>query len=138
MLETAPHRLEIIDGGNVTIIDDAFNSNPSGSKYAVDALSKFDGLKVLVTPGMVELGTKQYELNKEFGAYAAKYCDYIYIVGKVNYDSISEGVKSTEFDYANKLISVAKPEEAVEAVRRMNYNGKKTVLLENDLPDNFK
>ncbi len=138
MLETAPHRLEIIDGGNITIIDDAFNSNPAGSKYAVDALSKFDGLKVLVTPGMVELGTKQYELNKEFGAYAAKHCDYIYIVGKVNYDSISEGVKSTDFDYANKLISVAKPEEAVDAVRRMNYSGKKTVLLENDLPDNFK
>lgn len=138
MLETAPHRLEIIDGGNVTIIDDAFNSNPSGSKYAVDALSEFEGLKVLVTPGMVELGTKQYELNREFGAYAAKYCDYIYIVGKVNYDSISEGVKTTDFDCENKLISVAKPEEAVEAVRRMSYNGKKTVLLENDLPDNFK
>lgn len=136
MLESVPHRLEIIDGGNVVIIDDSYNSNPSGSASAVETLSHFDGLKVLVTPGMVELGEKQYELNKALGEKAARVCDYIYIVGKHNKESIAEGVISEGFD-ENKLVFVSLPEEAVNAVRALSYDGQKYVLLENDLPDNF-
>ena len=137
MLESVPHRLEIIDGGDVVIIDDAFNSNPSGAKFALDVLSNFDGLKVLVTPGMVELGEKQYELNKIFGSQAAEVCDYIYVVGKVNYDSISSGAFEKGYG-ENKLINVSSPEQAVNAVRGMLHDKPKFVLLENDLPDNFK
>ncbi len=137
MLESVAHRLEIIDGGDVVIIDDAFNSNPSGAKFALDVLSKFDGLKVLVTPGMVELGTKQYELNYTFGQQAAEVCDLIYVVGKVNYEAISKGALDAGCD-PKKLLCVSKPEEAVNAVRRMIHDKQKYVLLENDLPDNFK
>ena len=137
MLESVPHRLEIIDGGDVVIIDDAFNSNPSGAKFALDVLSNFDGLKVLVTPGMVELGEKQFELNKIFGSQAAEICDYIYVVGKVNYDSISSGASEKNFPQ-NKLINVSSPEQAVNAVRNILHDKQKFVLLENDLPDNFK
>lgn len=138
MLESVPHRLEIINGGDIVIIDDAFNSNPAGSAYAIDALGYFDGLKVLVTPGMVELGTKQNELNFAFGEHAAKICDYIYIVGNENYDSISNGAKNAGFDVENKLKQVLNPNEAVDMVRAMQSDRKKYVLLENDLPDNFK
>lgn len=137
MLESVPHRLEIIDGGDVVIIDDAFNSNPSGAKFALDVLANFDGLKVLVTPGMVELGEKQFELNKIFGSQASEVCDYIYVVGKVNYESISSGALENGFAQ-NKLINVSSPEQAVNAVRGMIYEKTKFVLLENDLPDNFK
>lgn len=137
MLESVPHRLQIIDGGDAVIIDDAFNSNPSGAKAALDVLKSFDGLKILVTPGMVELGEKQYELNKKFGSQAAEVCDYIYIVGKVNFDSISDGALANGFD-AKKIISVSFPEEAVNAARRISSQKLKYVLLENDLPDNFK
>ncbi len=138
MLESVPHRLEIIDGGDVVIIDDAFNSNPAGSAYALDVLSYFDGLKVLVTPGMVELGVKQTELNTEFGKKASEVCDYIYIVGKENYESIYKGAKDGGFDTENKLISVSSPSEAVDMARTLPVNQKKYILLENDLPDNFR
>ena len=58
-LESVPHRLQLIRGGSSLIIDDAYNSNPSGAKAALDTLSQFDGVKILVTPGMVELGARQ-------------------------------------------------------------------------------
>ena len=43
----------------VTIIDDAYNSNPVGSKAAVEPLHMFEGMRILVTPGMVELGNRK-------------------------------------------------------------------------------
>ncbi len=138
MLESVPHRLELVDGGDVVIIDDAFNSNPSGAKAALDVLSVFDGLRVLVTPGMVELGEKQDALNTVLGTQAAV-CDEVFIVGKVNAASITTGLQQAGFDKTH-LHYVSRPEEAVDAVRRMPTvpGKKKYVLLENDLPDNFR
>ncbi|MGN1122127.1 MAG: UDP-N-acetylmuramoyl-tripeptide--D-alanyl-D-alanine ligase [Eubacteriales bacterium] len=138
MLEPVPHRLQMVDGGDVVIIDDAFNSNPVGAKSALEALSGFDGLRVLVTPGMVELGESQNILNRDFGAHAAEVCNYIYIVGKVNYNSIYEGAASTGFDVGTRVIGVDTPEQAIAAVRALNTDRRKYVLLENDLPDNFR
>ena len=138
MLEPVEHRLQMFDGGDVVIIDDSFNSNPSGAKAALDVLSKFDGTRILVTPGMIELGEKQEELNRAFGAQAAKVCDYIYIVGKVNYNAIAEGITSGQFDVENRLFAVSSPEQAVNMARMLQETSKKYVLLENDLPDNFR
>jgi len=70
-IASVPHRLQLIDAGpDLCYIDDAYNSNPSGSKCALDVLSLFDACRILVTPGMVELGAKQEELNCEFGRQA--------------------------------------------------------------------
>lgn len=138
MLEPPAHRLQIVDGGDITIIDDSFNSNPSGSRSALEALSSFDGVRVLVTPGMVELGDSQSILNYELGVSAGDFCEYIYVVGSVNYDSIYKGVLSTGFDVTRRLIRVNSPEEAIAMVRALPTSLKKIVLLENDLPDNFK
>ncbi|MBP5604301.1 MAG: UDP-N-acetylmuramoyl-tripeptide--D-alanyl-D-alanine ligase, partial [Ruminiclostridium sp.] len=67
-LECVPHRMEITDKGNGTIIiDDAFNSNPAGAKAALETLSEFDALRIVATPGMIELGEREYQLNKELG-----------------------------------------------------------------------
>ena len=60
-LQSVPHRMEMKKHGNVTIIDDAFNSNPIGSKAAVETLAMFDGMRILLTPGMVELGAEEAE-----------------------------------------------------------------------------
>lgn len=68
-IEQVEHRLSIKrTPGGVTIIDDAFNSNPAGSKMAVDVLSHFtEGKRIIVTPGMIELGAEQYNLNRALG-----------------------------------------------------------------------
>lgn len=136
-LEGVPHRLQLIRRNGITIIDDAYNSNPTGSKAAIDALTLFDGCKILVTPGMVELGEKQDELNKAFGAYAAAVCDYVMLVGKKQTQSIYEGLVSAGYP-EDKIFVADVLQEALSKAYEADAAGKeKIILLENDLPDNF-
>jgi len=136
-LESVPHRLELIKKGNDIIIDDAFNSNPSGAKAALETLSYFEGMKILLTPGMVELGEKQNELNREFGENAAKVCDYVILVGKKQTESINEGLLSSGYP-KEKIFIAADFTEAINHAYSINSKGeKKVILLENDLPDNY-
>ena len=137
-LESVPHRLQLLPkGGGVTVIDDAYNANPTGSKAAIDALSLFDGFKVLVSPGMVELGARQEELNKAFGTYAASVCDYVVLVGKKQTAPIYEGL--VEAGYPEGKIYVADGlGDAITRAYGVDAGGReKIILLENDLPDNF-
>ena len=136
-LEGVPHRLQLSDKGNMTIIDDAYNSNPSGTKAALEALSLFDGYKILVTPGMVELGSKQDELNREFGQNAADVCDYVVLVGAKQAVPIKAGLLDKNYD-ESKIYVASNINDALSHVYALNSQGrKKIVLLENDLPDNY-
>lgn len=136
-LEGVPHRLQLSDKGNVAIIDDAYNSNPSGTKAALEALSLFDGYKILVTPGMVELGEKQDELNREFGRNAAKVCDYVVLVGAKQAVPIKAGLLDRKYS-ESKIFIASTINEALDHVYALNSQGKKKIiLLENDLPDNY-
>ncbi len=133
------HRLSMKQTpGGVTIIDDAFNSNPAGSKMAVDVLSQFkeSGKRIIVTPGMIELGSKQFELNKELGRHIGKNVDVAIIVGEYNREAITEGIKSTEFS-ADNLHTVDTFNDAQQLLATILRSGD-TVLYENDLPDTFK
>ncbi len=135
-IKSVEHRMELRTYSNdMTIIDDAYNSNPVGSKAALETLSLFDGTKILVTPGMVELGAKEEELNFAFGTYAA-ICDYVFLVGINRTKPIRDGLASTGFDMT-KCASVDALEEAMGQVRAVKSNQHKYVLLENDLPDNY-
>ena len=135
-LEPAKHRLEVLPRGPVTIIDDAYNSNPVGSKAAVETLAMFEGVRILVTPGMVELGDKEEEYNRLFGTYAAKCCDYILLVGKKRTEPIKEGALSEGFP-AGKLEAFDTLKEALDYAYGVKDEGQKVILLENDLPDNY-
>jgi UDP-N-acetylmuramoyl-tripeptide--D-alanyl-D-alanine ligase len=133
-LESVEHRLELLNKGNMTVIDDAFNSNPEGFEMALDVLKHIEGNnKILVTPGMIELGDKQYELNKEVGIKAAKACDYVVLVGEKQTRPIKDGLDEAGF----KKVYIAKSlNEAVNHVSSIASNGD-VVLYENDLPDTF-
>ncbi len=136
-LESVPHRLQLSHGANNTIIiDDAYNSNPSGTKVALDTLNHFDGAKIIVTPGMVELGAKQDEYNFQFGCDIAKVCDYAVLVGARQTQSILNGLKSVGFD-EKKILVAQNIDEALSKVYAIETSQKKIVLLENDLPDNY-
>jgi len=137
LLDSVPHRLQLIKGNKALIIDDAYNSNPSGAKAALDTLSQFDGMKILVTPGMIELGEKQYECNFTFGTQAAEVCDYIVLVGEKQTKSIYEGILSQNYD-KEKIIVAPNLNSALKSVENIKSGDQqKIVLLENDLPDNF-
>jgi UDP-N-acetylmuramyl pentapeptide synthase len=136
-IQPVEHRMQMRPHGDVTIIDDAYNSNPVGSKAAVETLKMFDGARILVTPGMVELGDKEEEFNYKFGTYAADCCDYIILVGKEDHIApIRKGAIDSSFP-EDKLKSFAKLEEALEYAYKIKDEGHKYILLENDLPDNY-
>lgn len=136
-IAAVPHRLQLLDkGGNMTFIDDAYNSNPNGCRAALNVLGLFDACRILVTPGMVELGAKQEELNFEFGQEAAKACDHIVLVGKAQTVPIYNGIKDAGYDMDNVFVADSLG-EALAHVNAYQSDKKKIVLLENDLPDNY-
>lgn len=135
-IQGVEHRLQLLPHGNLTIIDDSYNSNPVSSKSALDTLGEFEGTKIVVTPGLIELGAQEEKYNFELGEYAAGICDYIYLVGENHSKPILEGVKSKGFD-ESKLFTVSSPQEAMQKIGMLGIDGKITVLLENDLPDNY-
>ena len=83
-IEQVEHRLSIKrTPGGITILDDAFNSNPTGSSMALDVLKSLDGgRRIVITPGMIELGSKQFMLNAEFGRKIAECADVAIGVGQ--------------------------------------------------------
>ena len=136
-IEPVPHRLELKKHGNVTILDDAFNSNPAGAKAALDTLAMFaDAVKILVTPGMVELGEREDDLNKTFGTQAANECDYIILVGEKQTAAVKQGILEAGFD-ENRLFVKASFNEASVLMYELDAGREKVILLENDLPDNY-
>ena len=129
------HRLQLKKLPQYTIIDDAYNSNPVGSKMALDVLNLMPGKKIVVTPGMIELKDKEYELNYEFGKHMAEVADYVILVGKTQTKPIYDGL--IENGYKKEKIFITNDvKEAFPKVNEIKDN-KTYVLLENDLPDLF-
>ncbi|SFE84061.1 Mur ligase family protein [Alteribacillus iranensis] len=130
------HRLELRKkSGNITIIDDSFNSNPVGSRMAVDVLGQMPEYKVLVTPGMIELGEKEYDLNKALAEHAADVCDFIILVGKKQTQPLQDGLIGKGYPESQYYVA----SDLQDAIAKMNEvaRQKTVVLLENDLPDTF-
>lgn len=135
-LESVEHRLQLKKQGNRIILDDAYNSNKNGFEAALDTLAMFKELRILMTPGMVELGEKQYDENKEVGIYAADKCDYAVLIGKEQTKPIQDGLLEAGFAQ-NRMIVVDTLQEAFQMVNAIPDEKQKVVLIENDLPDNY-
>ena len=135
-IQSVEHRLQLIPHGNLTIIDDSYNANPISSKLALETLAEFDGIKIVVTPGLIELGEKEKKYNFEFGQYITEVCDYIFLVGEDHSKEVLKGIHSRKFN-KKKIFVVRTPEEAVKKANKYAVKDRVTVLLENDLPDNY-
>ena len=135
-IEPVEHRLQLLPSTNGTIvIDDAFNSNPIGSKAALDVIKQFEGRKIIVTPGMVELGKEEANLNKEFGRQIADAVDIAILVGPKHTKPIEEGLREKGFD--DMAIYVVKNlDDATKTLGRISKAGD-VILFENDLPDAY-
>ncbi len=129
-----PHRLELKSAPGMTILDDTYSSNPSGFREALDTLKQFAGTKVLITPGIVELGDKALEIHKEIGSLAASICDEIVLVGNShNLNAMKEGIFSSGYstEKVTQLAGRAKIQEFLQ------HKANTVVLMENDLPDQY-
>ena len=135
ILEQVEHRLEakVINGYN--FIDDAFNSNPSGCMFALKTLSLMPGKRVIVTPGLIDLGEIENRTNYDFGKNMLGKVDFVILVGKNQTRFIHKGLKDSGYDM-NKVLVVDKVVDAFNYVYN-NFTPSDTILLENDLPDAF-
>ena len=135
-LEPVEHRLQLVQRpGGITIIDDAFNSNPAGSSAALRVLARFPGRRIIITPGMVELGHEEAHFNREFGRQMAKSTDVVILVGTKHTSPIREGLLEEGFA-EESMYTVQSLTQAAQLLGDIAQEGD-TVLFENDLPDNY-
>ncbi len=128
------HRLEIRKEGSITIIDNSYNTNPVSSKSSLKLLKDYSRKqKILITPGLIELGNEQSKENQEFAKLSSKITTDIIIVGELNKKSLLAGLKDFPKDHIYKVTSTK------EAFKKLSEIAKEeaVVLIENDLPDQY-
>ena len=149
-LKTLPqirHRLEVIKkDGEPTIIDDAYNSNPHGFEAAIDVLTMLaprdPGKKgggprrIVVTPGMLELGQKHDEEHYIIGQKLAQNVDTVIVIQPERIQALIIGFRSVETSQAH-IMSANSFEEAKLWLNE-NVQPEDVVLYENDLPDLYE
>jgi len=135
-LTPSPHRLAIVPSSNaLIIIDDAYNGNVEGAKAALDVLSSYNTTKVVITPGLVELGDEQFESNKKLGSLIAKVADYVIINGTTNFEALNQGLLEAQMQ-EERILRSGSLKQAVAILNGITEPGD-VVLFENDLPDNY-
>ncbi len=135
-IRPVPHRLELsnLPSGDL-LIDDAFNSNIEGFKSALNVVNMYQRRKIVVTPGVIDLGCLQEEENYMLGQELARVSDRVVLVKKTNRETLRRGLIDAGFD--RDMIEVADNFEQAQKIYSKWLDGKSIVLLENDLPDNY-
>ncbi|MCR5454019.1 MAG: UDP-N-acetylmuramoyl-tripeptide--D-alanyl-D-alanine ligase [Bacteroidales bacterium] len=135
-LRPVEHRMEIKrNAAGVVIIDDAFNSNPKGAKMALETLAGFPGQRFVITPGIIELGDKQYFYNEQLGEQIADCVDFAVLVGQKQTAPIHDGLLKKSFPADKIYVAQNLNDAATWTFARTNAGD--VVLFENDLPDLF-
>ncbi len=131
-IQPSPHRLELIKIGDATLIDNAFSSNELGFTKIITDLKSLKGKKALITPGIIELGTRTAAIHETIGRLAAEVFDQIILVGRSERtENFSRGIAGkAKIEYLENNSSVWPTIDVLS--RKYDW-----ILLENDLPDNF-
>ncbi len=135
-IQSIGHRLELLPNNkNIVIIDDSYNGNEDGVKAAMEVLSTFDGRKIVLTPGLVELGKAENLANYNFGKTLASYADLVIIIGTQNAETLIHGLLDQGFLKEN--VKFAKNLNKGNEILNEILKEGDVVLFENDLPDNY-
>lgn len=131
-LDYIPHRLEYLNGP-VNILDDSYNCSLASAKESVEILSNCPGKKMIITPGIIEGGKQQYEINFKLGKMIA-YIDYIVVIGSTNQPSLTRGIQAE--NPSKKILFAPTLENAKQYFNLLTKSD--TLLFLNDLPDDYK
>ncbi|MCQ2979490.1 MAG: UDP-N-acetylmuramoyl-tripeptide--D-alanyl-D-alanine ligase [Clostridia bacterium] len=136
-IKPVEHRLQILKAtSQITVIDDTFNANPEGTKEALEVLNMIEGnKKIIITPGMIEMGDKEYELNYEFGENCAKKADYTIMVGEVQTKPMQDAFNKLQVS-KNKYYVAKNLDDASSHLQKI-LELKDVVLYENDMPEDM-
>ncbi len=131
-LEFVEHRLQLTKSGGINILDDGYNANVRGARAALGVLRSFGGRKIVVTPGIVELGILEEQENSELGGLLVG-LDLVILVGDTLVTPVKEGYLAAGGD-SEKLVVRATLKDAQAKLKSYLQSGD-TVLFLNDLPD---
>ncbi len=133
------HRLEVKKGpAGARLIDDAYNSNPVGFASGLrllNALNTNSGRRILVTPGMVELGPAHDDEHRKIGRLAAQSADILLPVSPERIQTLTAAYADS-----NPTGTIIPCPDFATAQRWLDANlaAADVVLLENDLPDLYE
>ena len=128
-----PHRLELKSFGCGRLIDNAYNSNPDSAKESLAVLAMMPKRHILITPGFIDLGDQSDAYCERFGT-QMQGIDLIVLIGR-NAAAIQRGCEQVGID-EDKILHVDSMQRALEVVKVMMHEND-TVLIENDIPDEF-
>jgi len=135
-LAPAPMRLEVREEGGIVKILDVANANPRGAQMALEVLAQFQGgSRILITPGMVELGPIEADENRRFGQAAAAVCDQVVLVGPEQTRPIRDGLIERGFP-ADRILTARNADEVADRLAAIVRPGD-ILLYENRLPDTY-
>ncbi len=134
-LKPVAHRLELLSENGLTIIDNSYNASVESSFASIETLKLFDGDKIVVTPGLVELGEEQYNANVNLGKEISQVANKVIIVNITNKEPLLSGLKKGNFD-ENNIFFVESLNEAKDKLKAI-VKQDDVILFENDLPDNY-
>ncbi len=138
-IEPANNRLNLRKNGDGFILDDSYNSNPIGFASALEVLEGLPGgRKILMTPGMVELGDLQAAENRQVALKAAEVCDLVIVVGDTNKTDLLAGLQEGGLA-GDKILTFDNRDKALAHLMSKEFKQPADmILIENDLPDLYE
>lgn len=136
-LSPVDNRLQVQQDNGVTYLKDAYNSNPTGFAAALSVMSELPGQRrIVMTPGMIELGTLQHKEHEQIGRAAAQVCNLALIVGDTNKSSLTKGLIDGGM-HADNIVYCPTRENAFAHLNKVKRHGD-IILIENDLVDLYE
>jgi UDP-N-acetylmuramoyl-tripeptide--D-alanyl-D-alanine ligase len=139
-VKPAPYRLNVQQAGGQTILDDSYNANPAGFATALETLTLIAHAeaqprrRVLVTPGMVELGTAHDAEHTRLGTLAAQNADVILAIGPSRIPTFVQAVKASATTELHTFPTLAAAREWMQS----HGQPRDVILIANDLPDRYE
>lgn len=137
ILDPVDNRLQVKKCADITFMHDAYNSNPIGFSAALEVMGNLPAKRrILMTPGMIELGPLQQQENERLGKAAAALCDFAIIVGNTNRKALLTGLKHGGFSLDNTIVCETR-DQAMQELKKLQSSGD-LILIENDLVDLYE
>jgi UDP-N-acetylmuramoyl-tripeptide--D-alanyl-D-alanine ligase len=135
-LRPVSNRLEVVEDRGIIWVRDAYNANQFGFRAALEVVAALPARRrFLVTPGVIELGPMQGEVNRALSREAAARCDQTIVVSEANRDAFVAGHRDAERE--ERLVPVETRGDAFRWIAEHAREGD-AVVLENDLPDLYE
>ncbi len=135
-LQPVSNRLEVVEDRGITWIRDAYNSNQFGFRAALEVAAALPAARrFLATPGCIELGAQQFDVNRALSREAAAICDNTLVVADANREAFVAG--HHDVGREKRLVVVPNRTAAFHWIGQMAKDGD-AVILENDLPDLYE